>query len=123
MHEYSMTMRIVNSILEEAKKHDAKRVSEVYLIIGKLTFLGLEQVRFAYNTLVKDTILEDSKLYIEEKDGVVQCNICGYRGDLQYKDDPVYHLPAPTVICPKCGGVVNIVEGKECILKRIKLIA
>jgi len=68
MHELSMTSQIVNYLLIEAKKHKAKRVDEVHLMIGKLTFLGLEQVRFAYTTLVKNTILEGSKLHIEEKE-------------------------------------------------------
>ncbi len=123
MHEFSMTTQIVNYVLEEAKKHNAKRVNEVHLIIGKLTFLGLEQVKFAYEMLVKDTIMEGSKLHIEEKDGVVKCNNCGYEGDLKYEDDPMYHVPSPTLNCPKCGGVVNIVGGKECTIKSIKLVA
>ena len=123
MHEFSMTTQIVNYILEEAKKHNAKRVDEVHLIIGKLTFLGLEQVKFAYNVLVKNTIMEGSKLHIEEKDGVVKCNNCGYTGDLKYEDDPIYHIPSPTLNCPKCEGVVNIVGGKECTIKNIKLVA
>ena len=97
--------------------------NEVHLTIGKLTFLGLEQVKFAYNILVKNTILEDSTLHIEQKDGVVQCNNCGYVGDLKYKDDPVYRVPSPTLNCPKCGGTVNIVGGKECTIKSVKLVA
>jgi len=121
VHEFSVTTQTVNSILEEAKKHNAKRVDEVHLLIGKLTFLGLEQVRFAYEILVKDTIMEDSKLYIEEKDGVVKCGNCGYEGDFKYEDDPVYHVPTPTLHCPKCGGVVNIVGGRECTIKSVKL--
>ena len=123
MHEFSMTTQIVNYTLEEAKKHNAKRVNEVHLTIGKLTFLGLEQVKFAYKILVKNTIMEDSKLHIEEKDGVVKCNNCGYTGDLKYEDDPVYHIPSPTLNCPKCGGVVSIVGGKECTIKSLKLVA
>ncbi len=123
MHEFSITIQIVNYLLEEVKKHNAKRVYEVYLIIGKLTFLSLEQVKFAYKVLVKNTLMEDSKLRIEEKDGVVKCNDCGYAGNLKYEDDPVYHIPYPTLNCPKCGGVVNIVGGKECIIKSIKLVA
>ena len=60
MHEFSMTNQIVNYILEEAKKHNARRVNEVHLTIGKLTFLGLEQVKFAYKILVKKvSILPD----------------------------------------------------------------
>lgn len=123
MHEFSMTTQIVNYVLEEAKKHNAKRVNEVHLIIGKLTFLGIEQVKFAYDLLVKNTIMEDSKLHIEEKNGVVKCSNCGYNGDLKYEDDPVYHIPSPTLNCPKCGDVVNIVGGKECTIKSIKLVA
>jgi len=118
-----MTTQIVNYILEEAKKHNAKRVYEAHLIIGKLTFLGLEQVKYAYKLLVKNTIMEDSKLHIEEKDGAVKCNNCGYAGDLKYEDDPVYHIPSPTLNCPQCEGVVNIVGGKECTIKSIKLVA
>ena len=123
MHEFSITSQIVNLVLDEAKKHDAKRVYEVHLVIGKLTFLGLEQVKFAYNMLVKNTIMENSQLLIEEKDGVVQCNTCGYAGNLKYEDDPLYHIPSPTLTCPKCGGVVTIVGGKECTIKSIKLEA
>ena len=123
MHEFSMTTQIVNYVLEEAKKHNAKRVNEVHLIIGKLTFLGIEQVKFAYDLLVKNTIMEGSKLHIEEKNGIVKCNNCGYEGGLKYEDDPVYHIPSPTLNCPKCGDVVNIVGGKECTIKSIKLVA
>jgi hydrogenase nickel incorporation protein HypA/HybF len=118
-----MTTQIVNCILKEAKKHNAKLVNEVIIAIGKLTFLGLEQVKFAYTILVKNTIMENSKLLIEEKDGVIKCNNCGYMDDLKYEDDPVYHIPSPILTCPKCGSVVNIVGGKECTIKSIKLIA
>ncbi len=123
MHEFSMTSQIVNYLLKEAKKHNAKRVDEVHLMIGKLTFLGLEQVQFAYTTLVRNTIMEGSKLHIEEKDGIVQCNACGYTGDIKYEEDPVHHIPTPTLNCPQCGGVVTIVGGKECTIKSIKLVA
>jgi len=116
-----MTTQIVESVLQEAKKHNAKRVYEVHLAIGKLTFLGLEQVRFSYEILVKNTIMKSSKLYIEEKDGVVKCSKCGYEGDFKYEDDPIYHVPTPTLDCPKCGEVVNIVGGRECTIKSVKL--
>jgi hydrogenase nickel incorporation protein HypA/HybF len=116
-----MTTQIVKSVLQEAKKHNAKRVYGVHLVIGKLTFLGLEQVRFSYEILVKDTIMEGSKLYIEEKDGVVKCSKCDYEGDFKYENTATYHVPTPTLHCPKCGGIVNIVGGRECIIKSVKL--
>jgi hydrogenase nickel incorporation protein HypA/HybF len=117
-----MTTQIVDSVLEEAKKQDAKKVTEVHLVIGKLTFLGIEQLRFAYNILVNDTIMKGSKLIIKEKDGVIECTNCGYKGAIQCEDDPAYHVPIPTLRCPKCGKAAKILEGKECTIKRIKML-
>ena len=117
-----MTTQIVDSVLEEAKKQDAKKVTEVHLVIGKLTFLGIEQVRFAYNILVEDTIMKGSKLFIEEKDGVIECPSCGYKGSIQCEDDPAYHVPIPTLRCPKCGKAAKILEGKECTIRSIKML-
>lgn len=117
-----MTSQIVENVLQEAKKRNAKRVLEVHLVIGKLTFLGIEQVRFSYKVLVKDTIMEHSKLYVREKDGVVKCNNCGYEGGFKYEDDPMYHIPTPTLHCPKCGGIVTIAGGRECTIESVKLV-
>ncbi len=117
-----MTSQIVQCVLEEAEKRKAKKVLEVYLVIGKLTFLGIEQVRFAYESLVKDTIMEGSKLIIEERDGLAKCPKCGYKGSIEYQEDPLYHIWTPTLKCPKCGENVEIIEGKECTVKSVKLL-
>jgi len=122
MHEFSMATQIVENVLREAEKHDAKKVTEVHLVIGKLTFLGTEQVHFSYDILVEGTIMEGSELYIEQKNGFVKCSSCGYQGDFIYEDNPVFHVPTPTLRCPKCGGLLNIVGGRECTIKSIKLV-
>jgi len=122
VHELSMTTQIVASVLKEAKKHGATKVTEVHVIIGKMTFLGSEQIRFSYNILVEESIMKGSKLIIEEMDGVIECSNCGYRGTILIKDDPAYHVPVPTLQCPKCGKTTKIVEGKECTIKSIKML-
>ena len=122
MHELSMTTQIIESVLEEAKKQEAKKVIEVHLVIGKMTFLGTEQVHFSYNILVEDTIMKGSKLVIEEKDGVIECSSCGYSGEIPVVDDPAYHVPIPTLRCPKCGEAAKIVKGKECTIRSIRMV-
>ncbi|MCW3976979.1 MAG: hydrogenase maturation nickel metallochaperone HypA [Candidatus Bathyarchaeota archaeon] len=112
----------MQSVLKEARKHGARRVKCTSLVIGKLTFLGLEQVRFAYEVLTKGTIMEGSNLLIKESEGLVKCGSCDYEGDFKYEDNPQYHLPVPTLRCPKCGGAVGIVGGKECIIESVKLV-
>ena len=121
MHELSMTTQIVETVLAEAKKHGAKKVIEVKLVIGKMTFLGTDQIGFSYKILTEDTILKGSKLTIEEKEGTIECPSCGYKGKVPIKDDPAYHIPVPTLQCPECGRAAKIVEGKECTIKSIKM--
>ena len=117
-----MTTQIVETVLEEAKRHGAKKVTEVHVVIGKMTFLGTEQVRFSYKILTEDTIMKGSKLIIEEKDGVIECGSCGYKGKIPLKDDHAYHIPVPTLQCPECGKAAKIVEGKECTIKSIRMV-
>ena len=122
MHELSMTTQIVENVLGEAKRQNAKKVTEVQLVVGKMTFLGIEQVLFCYKILTENTIMKDSKLTIEEKEGVIECPSCGYRGTIPVEDDPAYHVPIPTLRCPKCGKAAKIVEGKECTIKSIRMV-
>jgi len=122
VHEGSVTTQIVEKVLTEAKSRNAKKVLEVVLEIGKLTFLNPEQVRFWYKILVQNTILEESKLIIEESEGLVKCPKCNYEGGFQYVDDPIFHLPMPTLNCPKCNNVVEIIGGKNCIIKNVKML-
>lgn len=117
-----MTQQIVRTVIDEAQKHNAKRVTSVHLIIGKLTFLGLEQIRFSYRLLAKGTILERSKLVIEEKEPTVRCPSCGYEGPAKYLDDPAFHFGIPTLTCPKCGNQVTIASGRECTIKDIGIV-
>ena len=122
MHELSMATQIVQAVLDEAKKYNAKKVKEVHLSIGKLTYLGVNQIRFAYKILIEDTILKGSKLFIEETDGKIECPNCNYKGNILLKDDPAYHIPIPTLQCPECNKTANIVEGKECTIQSIKMV-
>jgi hydrogenase nickel incorporation protein HypA/HybF len=122
MHELSIATQIVETVLEEAKRHEAMKITEVQLGIGKMTFLGTEQVRFSYKILTENTIMQDSKLVIEEKDGIIECYSCGYKGKIPLKNDITYHIPVPTLQWPKCGKAATIVEGKECTIKSIKIV-
>jgi hydrogenase nickel incorporation protein HypA/HybF len=118
-----MATQIVENVLEEAKRHNAKKVAEVHLLIGKLTFLGVDQIRFSYNLLTQENeILKGSKLVIKQQGGVIECPNCGYKGKIPIKDDPAYHIPVPTLRCPKCGESAKIVAGKDCIIESIRLL-
>ncbi|MEM3506846.1 MAG: hydrogenase maturation nickel metallochaperone HypA [Candidatus Bathyarchaeia archaeon] len=123
MHEFSLTAQIVEKVLHEAKKRNAKKVLAIRLVIGKLTFLAKEQIKFAYKLLSEGTILEGSRIYIEEAEGIVKCKNCEFKGKIAYKDDPAYHIAFPIFSCPKCNKSVEVVSGRECLIKSIKILA
>jgi hydrogenase nickel incorporation protein HypA/HybF len=121
MHEFSMTNQIVEAVLSEAKKQHAQKVIEVEVEIGDLTFLGIEQIRFAYEILTDKTIAKDSKLTIKQIPGRGKCDGCGYDGPLSYLNDEQYHMIIPTFNCPQCGKPLSISAGRECIVSRIRI--
>ncbi|MCK4933823.1 hydrogenase maturation nickel metallochaperone HypA [Candidatus Bathyarchaeota archaeon] len=122
MHEGSITTQIVESISREATRRKAKKVTEVKLTIGELTFLNPEQVKFWYEVLTKDTIMAGSKLIVEEGKGKVRCLKCSYEGSFKYIEDTVLYTPMPTLQCPKCNSSVEIIGGKDCVIRSIKMI-
>ena len=107
--------------MSEAEKQHAVRVVEVELEIGDLTFLGIEQVRFAYEILTDKTIAKNSKLKINQIQGRGRCDSCGYDGPLSYLDDEQFHIVVPTFNCPRCGKLLSISAGRECVIKRIRI--
>jgi len=123
MHEYAMTQRIINAVREEAKRAKASKVLETEIAIGEFTLLNPEQIAFWYKVLTKDdNVLTGSTIKIEVSPGKVKCDICGYEGKIKIEDDILFHVVFPTLKCPSCGSKVKIVSGRECVIKRVKMI-
>ena len=121
LHEYSITRQIIETVLDEAEKHKAKKVLEVKLIIGKLTVLGIEQIKFCYELLTEKTIMEDSRLTIVEENPVVECENCDYKGRIHFDSEHVYHF-IPTLACPRCIELVKVINGKEVLVSSIEMV-
>ena len=113
MHEYSVMNQLVSALLEELKGRDIHKVKEVQIEVGELTFLGTEQLKFAYQTLSQDTILEGSELDIEEIKSRINCSECGYEGGVNYSNKSSVHYQVPVISCPECDSKPKIVQGKE----------
>lgn len=120
MHEFSTMSSIVATVLEEADKHDATAITRVVLEIGELTFLGEEQLRFAFQVLREDTLLEEAELVVNHIPPEVRCS-CGYSGVVDYEEKQDFHIRFPLLRCPKCGGAVDIKQGRECLIKHIEI--
>jgi hydrogenase nickel incorporation protein HypA/HybF len=122
MHEVAVMSSILEAVREELKKHHILKVEEVLLAVGEMTFLGVDQLNFAFEVLTKDTDLDGSTLVIEKEEVEVSCPSCGYRGRAAYHEDEMYHSQIPTLNCPQCEKRVEIIKGKSCMVRSIKVV-
>ncbi|MDR0887636.1 MAG: hydrogenase/urease maturation nickel metallochaperone HypA [Candidatus Methanoplasma sp.] len=120
MHEVSIVSDLVSAILKELEKYNAISVAEVTFTIGKLTNLGHDQMEFAYNVITRGTILEGSKLIIEDEEIILECESCGYDGPADMLDlGEGNDHSMPVLSCPKCHGPVTVTKGQSCCVKNM----
>lgn len=122
MHEYSAACSIVETAVEAAKAHQAKRVTVVNVEVGEFTFLIPEQLQFNFEIASKGTMLEGAKLGISTIKGRLKCSTCGYEGTTKVDDTlpPQIAVFAP-MKCSQCGGSATVITGgKEFIIRNIE---
>jgi len=112
---------IVEAVLQELEKHDIEKVEAVDMVVGELTFLGEDQLQFAYEIIARDTILEGSKLNIIPEKIEIKCNSCGYVGPVNYIHNGD-HYSHPDLTCPKCGAGVEIIKGKSAMVRSLQVV-
>jgi hydrogenase nickel incorporation protein HypA/HybF len=122
MHEVSIMSGVIDAVLSELGKHEVEKVEEVVLAVGRLTFLGHEQLQFAFDILTKGTRLEESKLKIEEEEVMVRCPGCHYEGGIDYIEDESFHFSVPILRCPSCGEKVEVTKGASCRVVSVKVV-
>jgi len=121
VHEFAIATSLVETLLELAKKQSSPKVIEVQLKIGKLRVLSQEQLRFSYEILSKGTLLEGSRLTIEETPGIARCPNCNYAQELE-TSDLSFHFGLPRMNCPKCASDLNLEGGDECLITKVRMV-
>lgn len=122
MHELSVISQVVESVRSELRGRPVLRVQSVRLEVGELTMLGREQLRFAWGILTEAGPLKGSRLVIIRKPAVIECQKCGYRGGARQPTGLGSHMMVPYIACPKCGGAVKIIGGRDCVIKSMKAV-
>ena len=116
MHEASIAQAIVDTILDQAKKQNAKAVQSVQIEIGELTFLNEEQVGFWVKLGLENTLASDADIQFKRIKARLKCGACEFEGDLGVVEDP-------TFACPQCKSAdIRISQGKEAIVRSIRII-
>jgi hydrogenase nickel incorporation protein HypA/HybF len=112
MHELAITESILNTSLEYAEKEQAKKVTDVFLVIGKLSNYVDDSIQFYWDYVTKDTICNKSLLHFERIPAKMRCNVC--KNEFLLGDDL-----SP---CPQCGSSrLVILTGDEFRIDSIQI--
>jgi hydrogenase nickel incorporation protein HypA/HybF len=120
VHEISIAGAIIDSVLDSAKKHEAKKVEEIIIEVGGLTALNPDQLKFIFEIITKGTVAEGAKYDIQVVKPLISCKKCSYRGNIEFFEK--LHFFLPVMKCPDCEDTdVDIIAGRECCVKKIRI--
>jgi hydrogenase nickel incorporation protein HypA/HybF len=113
VHEASIVQALIEQVeAEVARAEQRGQVVGLELAIGRLSGVHVDAIRFAFEFLSAQTLVEGAELRIREPDAYAVCRACGAR-------EPVTEL---TMECPSCGSSeIRIEGGQELILESIEL--
>ena len=112
MHELSIASAIVDAARAEARSHPGARLQTLGLLVGALSGVNPEALRFCFDSLTKETELEGLRLEIQECPQRNLCPQCPLTFDvIEYQ-----------AACPECGTrQTECVSGHELELAYLEV--
>jgi hydrogenase nickel incorporation protein HypA/HybF len=108
MHELGITQSIVGIVGEKAGE---AKVIRILLEIGQLSMIMPDSIRFCFDIVSKDTVLEGAELQINEIPGRARCNACASE----------FAIDQPFGRC-QCGSTdINCIAGRELNIKEMEI--
>lgn len=113
MHELSIVEAIIEQVEKEvARVGESGRVCRLELVIGRLSGVNTDSIRFAFEMLAPGTLVEGAALQIAEPRPLCRCRSCGEATEVE-------ELVAS---CPRCqSGEVYLEGGQDLLLESIEL--
>ena len=112
MHELSVTESILNIALKYARESGASRVSDLYLVVGRLSSIVDDSVQFYWQILSEETLCAGSKLHFQRVPAQMVCLDCSKEYTLDRELEP----------CPDCGSArVKVASGDQFFLDSIEI--
>ncbi len=122
MHEVSVVTTLVDAVIKELGKYNVTKVNSIEVVIGDLTNLGEEQLKFAYEIVTRGTILEGSMMNVVHEPIELHCDACGFDGPAKVLSDPDFDTHSiPILACPQCGGPVTVTSGQSCTVRSMDI--
>lgn len=112
MHELSVTEQLLEITLRHAQQAGATRVTNIYLVIGQLSSIIDDSVKFYWDMIAEGTLAQSAELHFKRIPTLLQCLDCAHEYE-PTKDD---------LSCPKCDSTqIKILKGVEFYLEAIDI--
>lgn len=112
MHELSYTQGVLDIALENARKAEAKRITRINLVIGGMSGIVDDSVRFCFELLSQDSIAHNAELTFRRVPTRLHCRKC----DLAFEPD------SEQWGCPRCRKWdVELQAGSEFYVDSIEV--
>ncbi len=112
MHEMSLCESVLQIVEEEAAKQSFNKVKWLQLEIGVLAGVEIEAMRFCFDAVSRNSLLEGAVLDIVQPDGEAWCMPCGKTIPMQERYQP----------CPECGSYqLQVTGGDEMRMKQLEV--
>ena len=110
MHELSVTESLLEIALRHGQNAQARRITDLYLVIGRLSSILDESVQFYWDIVAKESLAEGAELHFRRTPAEFLCLDCQ-----QY-----YSPGEEDFACPYCGSQrVKVTAGEEFCLESI----
>lgn len=111
MHEVSIVQNLISIVCNKAEENNLKKINKISLKIGELSGVMEHSLKFTYDSVSKDTIVEGADLLIEKVEAYAKCNDC----KISFKIDHFNKL------CPECQKFSSdILSGYELYINTIE---
>jgi len=111
MHELTVVSNIFKIILETAENNSLSKISKISLKVGRQRHLAPDLMRFAFDSVAKNTIAAGAILNIERVDIKMKCRSCGI--DFTVNDN--------TYLCIGCESAdLETIAGKDLLIESIE---
>ena len=110
MHELAVTESILGIAQKHALQAQAARVTDVYIVVGRLSSVVDDSVQFYWDFVSQNTICEGARLHFQRVPARLLCLDC----------DTAYTLSGELATCPDCNSAhVSVIGGEEFRLDSI----
>jgi hydrogenase nickel incorporation protein HypA/HybF len=113
MHELSIAISMVDEITEQSRSRGGLSIVAVHLLLGQLSGVDKAALTFCYAAACDGTLLDGSKLMIEEVPVVLYCSACS----LESRAESIQRLS-----CPRCHCPAEVIGGHELEIASLEIL-